>query len=103
MEKPKFGNLEAETIDVNAERSIAVVALTGLNRPALNAVSDMEYEVLRGEGCVEIDFKVIELRPGSVFHVSAGTPYQDEALTPRLLMRVKATPRFNTENVEYLA
>lgn len=103
MNSPEYGSIEAETIFEDAVRSVAVIALTGLNRPLINHGSDMEYEVLCGEGTLEVDFEVIELRPGVRQKVPKGTPYQDEALTPRLILRATATPLFNAETVEYLA
>lgn len=103
MTNPEFGLVTADIIDEDNVRSIAMVAVSGLNRPLINHRSDMEYEVTCGEGSMEVDFNVIELRRGSVVRIPAGTPYQDEAVTPRLVMRVTATPPFNPDDVEYLA
>lgn len=103
MTSAEFGSVTSDIIDVDGVRSIAMVAVAGLNRPMINHGSDMRYEVTCGEGYIEVDFTVKELRPGSVVDIPAGTPYQDEAVTPRLVMRATATPPFDPDRVEYLA
>lgn len=98
----EYGCLEAEEILRDDHKSIAKVALTGLNKPVINHGSDTTYEVLCGEGVVEIDFDVVELRRGVTWSVPQGTPYQDEALSPRLIVLATCEPPFDQEKVEYL-
>lgn len=98
----EFGTLNTEILDSDGTESITKIALSGLNKPAINHGSDTEYQVVCGEGTVEIDFDVRELRPGIVFTIPKGTPYQDEASTERLVMIATCQPPFSPETVEYL-
>lgn len=91
--------LKVTSLHEDHEHTIARIVLRGLNRPVINHLSSTTYEVLCGEGTMEIDFAVHELRPGVEITVPAGTPYQDEG---ELLMLATTKPPFESSAVEFL-
>lgn len=100
MSNPEF-SIEAITLSSDTKRSVALIALKGINRPVVNYDSDMTYDVICGEGIVEIDFDIIELTQGYRFSVPKGTPYQDQSEAGMQLL-AEAYPPFRPESIVYL-
>lgn len=99
MTKHEYTTPEVIELRRTAESSLAQIVLLGLNRPVINHESDTTYEVVCGNGTMEVDFDVITLKPGTSVSVPAGTPYQNEG---DIKMLAKSVPPFNVAALEYL-
>jgi len=91
--------LRAETLYLDDERSVAVVAVNGINRKTINHLSDTNYRVIVGTGLMHLPRRDVELTPGTSVNVRANTPYYDEG---SLIMIATSTPPFDPESVETL-
>ncbi|MES2876573.1 MAG: hypothetical protein V4678_03835 [Patescibacteria group bacterium] len=99
MSKHEYTTPEVTELRRTAKSSIAQIVLHGLNRAVINHESDTTYKVVCGDGTMEVDFDVIDLKPGVSVTVPAGTPYQDEGC---LKLLAESVPPFNIAAIEYL-
>lgn len=91
--------LRAETIYEDTDRTVALIALRGINKRTINHRSTTTYEVIAGKGTMDVDGTIHELREGIAITVPAGTPYHDEGLVD---MRATSIPPFSIDGVEFL-
>lgn len=92
-------DIRVEQLYEDADKTVVMVALRGLNRTTINHGSTTTYEVLSGNGIMNIDGEVHELSEGVIVTVQAGTPYYDEG---HLDMRATSIPPFDIVKVEFL-
>lgn len=91
--------LFAQTLYQDNIRSKARIGLRGLNAATINHESTTMYEVILGNGLMNIDGTDRPLFEGVRLTVPAGTPYQDEG---HLVMLATSEPPFNPASVEML-
>lgn len=89
--------LKVETIRRDDEVSVASISLRGLNRLTINHRSTILYHVLAGEGTMNVNGDVYELKKGAIVEVPPGTPYFDKG---NVDMEAVSIPPFNPEDVE---
>ena len=89
--------LKIEVLRVDDEVSVARISLRGLNRRTVNHRSTTLYHVLGGEGIMNVDGVVHELKEGAIVEVPPHTPYFDEG---NVDMEAVSIPPFNLEDVE---
>ncbi len=92
--------IDVETWFVDDKKSVAFVALHGLNKSVANIRSDMTYEVLDGCGLFEIDGSTILVQSGEKVEIPAGSQHQEDG---SLTMLVTSIPPFNPFDVVILS
>ena len=81
----------------DATRSVARIALNGMNIPVRNTICRLRYEVVCGDGVMIVGGVLHELHPGVVVNVEPGQAYQDAG---KLSMVATSEPPFYPEQVE---
>lgn len=89
--------LRVDILYEDSQQSFANIKLRGRNATIINHRSTMLYSVIRGEGAMNVDGEVQELKPGVVVKVPPNTPYYDEG---NVDMRALSYPPFNVDDVE---
>lgn len=79
--------------------SAAIVRIDGVNKKAVNTVSDTLYYVLQGEGVFTIEGEEMGVAQGDLVLVPKGSVYFDKGAMTLLAV---AHPRFSADDVEYL-
>jgi GNAT superfamily N-acetyltransferase len=89
--------LRVETLRKDSQLSFAFIKLRGRNPKTINHKSTTLYSVVRGEGMMNVDGEVHELRPGVIVEVPPNTPYFDEG---NVDMKAVSYPPFSADDVE---
>ena len=87
----------AETLYSDQTLSVALIALNGINRSAVNYGSTTTYEVITGQGVMFIDYTMHVLEPGAKITVPKATAYYDAG--EDVVMWATSTPPFNIHSV----
>ncbi len=96
LPRPDDQLLTVETLYEDSERSIATVVLNGINTRIINRRSRMTYEVLKGEGIMEVGWQSRSISVGDSVVIEAGTPYRDEG---QMVLLATAQPPYDSNDV----
>lgn len=99
LPEPDSPLLTVETLYEDLERSIATVVLNGINTRIINRRSRMVYEVLKGEGTMEVGWQSRKIGVGDSVVIEAGTPYRDEG---QMVLLATAQPPYDPNDVVVL-
>lgn len=89
--------IRAETLYADQDISVALIALSGINRSTVNHGSATAYEVISGQGVMFVDYTMHPLEPGARVVVPKGTPYYDAG--EDVVMWAVSSPPFNIDSV----
>lgn len=91
---------ESEIWFKDEAQTVAFVTLDGVNDTVLNGVSDMEYEIVDGDGCFTVIYEYfggkLSVHAGERIGIPHQTAYRNSG---NMAMLVTAKPPFNPADV----
>jgi mannose-6-phosphate isomerase-like protein (cupin superfamily) len=94
-----FQVLTVTPISADSDKSVVRIKLSGENQRVINHLSETTYEVISGQGTMEVNGVIYDLKPGVKVTVPVGVPYQDSGYVE---MIATSTPPFDINSVKVL-